>query len=42
MNELVREWVLKSDEDWRAAEILLSDTCPLVTPSLFHPKEYRV
>jgi HEPN domain-containing protein len=36
MNELVREWVLKSDEDWRAAEILLSDTCPLVTPSLFH------
>jgi HEPN domain-containing protein len=36
MNELVHEWVLKSDEDWRSAKILLSDESPLVTPSLFH------
>lgn len=36
MNELVREWVLKSDEDWRASSLLLADECPLVTPALFH------
>lgn len=36
MNQLVHEWVLKSDEDWRSAQILLSDKCPLITPSLFH------
>ena len=36
MNELVQEWVLKSDEDWRSAEVLLADSSPLVTPALFH------
>lgn len=36
MNELVQEWVFKSDEDWRCAKVLLADASPLVTPAMFH------
>ncbi len=36
MNVLPREWVFKSDEDFRSAQVLLADELPLVTPALFH------
>jgi HEPN domain-containing protein len=36
MKELAREWVLKSAEDWRSAQVLISDHNPLVSPALFH------
>ena len=36
MTELTQEWVFKSDEDFRSAQVLLGDELPLVTPALFH------
>ena len=36
MNDLIQEWVLKGEEDWRSAQVLLRDDLPLVTPALFH------
>ena len=36
MSDLVSEWVIKGEEDWSSAQILLRDESPLVTPALFH------
>ena len=36
MNKLLQEWVSKSDEDFRSAQVLLADESPLVAPALFH------
>lgn len=39
MNEFVREWVAKSEDDWRSAQVLLKETSPLVMPALFHMQQ---
>jgi HEPN domain-containing protein len=36
MNNLVCEWIEKSDEDWKVVTVLISEDNPLVTPALFH------
>jgi HEPN domain-containing protein len=39
MHELVQEWLLKAEEDWDSARVLLGDDSPLVTPALFRMQQ---
>ncbi len=39
MNQLVQEWLVKAEEDWDSARVLLGEDSPLVTPSLFHMQQ---